>query len=387
MGCVLIISRFLFIFILTLGCIYFFVLMILFLGLFKIKKNRQFKKDYNPIFVSVVFATRNEEENISRCLQSLFCQTYRKDLYEVIMVDDNSNDNTFSIAETMSNEYDNLKLMKASYSDKVTGKQKALDTGIRYSKGEIIITLDADCQAPSCWIENIVKEFDPKVGLIAGYSTFDENLCYENLLGKIFFKLQLLELLSQYIFSMGNISQGLAWTCTGNNLSYRRKLYNELGGLEALGMTGLEDNMLIQWVGKYTNWQIMALPSNIVYTQYVKTVPEFFAQRIRWASSSTKYKLSLVLFLIVSYLFYLFTFFAIALVISGFLSLHGLLIILSLKIIPEFLLVSKGLILFNKLNLLIYFPLIQPIQLIYILICGIYGLSGTFVWKGREIRK
>jgi cellulose synthase/poly-beta-1,6-N-acetylglucosamine synthase-like glycosyltransferase len=373
-----------FVFTLASGCIYSIILLIIFLGLLKKKKINPSREIYQPVFVSVVLAARNEENNIARCLKSLFNQTYKKDLYEIIMVDDNSTDNTFSIADSISREYKNFKLLKPSSAGKITGKQQALDTGILASKGEIILTVDADCEAPPRWIEDIVKEFDPDTGLVAGYSVFNEDSYDQGFLRKIFVKLQLLELLSLYFFSIGSILQGIAWTCTGNNLSYRRKLYDELGGFKTLGITGLEDNMLIQWVGRYTNWKIKALYSSIVYTQHIKTVSKFFVQRMRWASSGSQYRLSLVLFLVTSYLFYLLTFLSIGLSVSGILPFKNLIIILSLKMVPELLLISRGLVLFNKLSLLIYFPLIQPTHLVYILVCGIHGLSNTFVWKGRK---
>ncbi len=372
------------IFALILGCIYSLVLLFLFVGLFRAKMNIAGQKLYQPVWVSVIVAARNEGDNIKRCLESLLNQNYNKDLYEVVLIDDNSTDNTLSIAESVAREYDNLRLMKTSDGGKVTGKQRALDMGIRASKGELILTIDADCEAPQQWIEDIVREFDPDVGLVAGYSIFKEDMRDQSLLKRIFYGLQHLDQLSLYAISIGSISNGIAWTCTGNNLSYRRKLYDELGGFEALGMTGLEDNMLIQWTGQHSKWKIKALYSSIVYTKHIRTVSGFFAQRKRWSSSNTQYRLSLVAFMVLAYLLYLVTPFMIGLSVFGFISYKNLLIFLSLKIVPEFLLVAKGLTLFNKMSLLKYFPLLQPIHLVYILICGIYGLSGAFVWKGRK---
>lgn len=370
------------IFPLVLGCIYFLFLTFLFLGFFKIKKTDK-SGNYKPAFVSVIVAARNEEDNIISCLNSLLEQTYSKELYEIIIVDDNSTDKTFSIVESIARKHNNVKLLKTSDNSKVTGKQRALDTGIRTSKGVFILTIDADCQAQPTWIEGIVKAYEPDVGLVAGYSIFKWNKD-KGFLKKVFYNLQHLDQLSLYAVSVGSISQGIAWTCTGNNLSYRRQLYDELGGFEALGMTGLEDNILIQWAGRHSNWKIKALPSSIVYTKPMSTVSKFFAQRKRWSSSNTQYRLSLVAFMVLTYLLYMFIPFMICLTLFGVIAYKILLIFLGLKVIPEFLLVSMALNLFHKQSLLKYFLLLQPIHLVYVLICGIFGLSNSFIWKGRK---
>jgi len=400
---------------LTLACVYFLVLVWLLLGLFKIKRNTKRSAhgpsqvaecEGKPLFVSVIVAARNEEENLARCLKSLLDQTYPKELYEVILVDDNSTDNSVSIARSFARKDDRVKLLSTKKYHNLTGKQHALDTGIRASKGRIILTTDADCKPPPRWIEDTVREFDPDVGLVAGYSVFEENgselfekkleqkfrsslfqrLADDGILQRTFTELQLLELLSQYIFSIGSMSQGVAWTCTGNNLAYRREVYDELGGYETLGLTGLEDNMMLQWVGKNSKWKVKPV-CNVVYTKPVRTVSRFFAQRIRWASSSLQYRLPLVAFLVVAYGLNLALPFLIGLSVLGIISYKEFIVFLSLKIVPEFLLVLKGLTLFNKTGLIKYFPLAQPLHVMYILICGIHGLSGKFAWRGRKYRE
>ena len=284
-------------FALTLACAYSFVLLTSFLGLFKVKRNSVKRQEYTPYFVSVVLAARNEEENIARCLESLLNQTYPAELYEVILVDDRSTDSTFSIAESFSKNDRRLKLLHTTEHHILTGKQNGLDIGIRASKGEIILTTDADCEAPPNWIQDTVREFEPDVGLVAGYSVFKEDISHQGVLQRVFIRLQLFELLGQYFLSIGSMSQGIVWTCTGNNLAYRRRIYDELGGYENLGLVVLEDNMLLQWVDKHSKWRVKPV-CNMVYIEPTKTVRQFFTQRIRWASSALQYRLSLVSFMV-----------------------------------------------------------------------------------------
>ena len=384
-------------FALALACAYFLILVALLLGLFKIKRNNAKRQGYASFFVSVIVAARNEEENLAYCLKFLLNQTYPKELCEVILVDDNSTDNTLSIAKSFAKKDTRLKVLSTTKNHTFTGKQRALDTGIRASKGDIILTIDADCEAPPRWIEDTVREFEPDVGLVAGFSFLNEEYTSnpgillgakqrgEAVFQRTFIKLQSLESLSLYIASIGSMALGVAWACTGNNLAYRREVYDELGGFEALGVTGAEDSMLLQWVDKNSKWKVKPT-CNIVYTKPMKTISLFFAQRIRWASSSLQNRLSLVSFMVIVYGLNLLLPFLIGLCAFGIISYRKLIIFLGLKIVPEFLIMLKGLAFFNKLDLIKYFPLIQPLHVMYVLICGIHGLSGKFAWKGRKYR-
>jgi cellulose synthase/poly-beta-1,6-N-acetylglucosamine synthase-like glycosyltransferase len=370
-------------FALMLAGAYFIVLLWLLLGLFRIKRDTR-QQGYKPLFVSVIVAARNEEENLAGCLKSLLRQSYPRDLYEVILVDDDSNDSTLSIARPLANRDKRLKLLNTKKHYDLTGKQHALDVGIRASKGEIILNTDADCEAPPIWIEDTIREFEPGVGLVAGFSLLDEKCVpHKGVFQKIFIKLQLLESLSLYIGSIGSMAQGVAWACTGNNLAYRREIYDELGGFEALGTTGAEDSMLLQWVDMNSKWKVKPV-LNVVYVKPMRTVSQFFAQRFRWASSSLQNRLSLTSLYVIVYILNLLLPFLAGFCAFGVISCRELTVFLSLKIVPEFMVILKGLTLFDRIDLIRYFPLILPFHLIYVLICGIYGLSGKFAWKGRK---
>jgi cellulose synthase/poly-beta-1,6-N-acetylglucosamine synthase-like glycosyltransferase len=205
-------------------------------------------------------------------------------------------------------------------------------------------------------------------------------------LRSLFIKLQSLELLSLFSAFAGGLKMGVALACTGNNLAYRRQVYDELGGFVNLGFTVAEDNMFLQWVDRYSKWQIKPVChySVTVLTRPMKTVNHFLRQRLRWASNSTENRLSLVCFMVIAYGFYLLLPVALLLAAFGALSWIPTLMILCLKLVPEFLLVLRGLKLFNRMDLLKYFPLLEPCQIAYVLICGICGLLFKVVWKGRN---
>jgi len=380
------IGEVIFLFAIALACLYCLVLLVLFLGLFKVSKDTRVQTHKHP-FVSVVVAARNEEETLAHCLSSLLSQVYPEELYEVILIDDNSTDNTLSIARSLAEKDYRLKVLSAVEYNNLRGKQNALDMGIQASKGEIILMTDADCQARPEWIENMVGEFEPEIGLVAGFSILsEEGISDEGMLQRIFAKLQSLETLSLYIGSIGSIAQGFAWAGTGNNMAYRREVYDELGGFGALGVTGAEDSMLLQWVDRNSKWKVKPT-ANTVYVKPMETISQYLAQRNRWASSALQNRLSLIAFMVIVYGLNLLLPFLIVLCAFSVISYKELILFLCLKTVPEFLILLKGLALFNRMDLMKYFLLVQPFHVIYVLICGIHGLSKGFVWKGRRYKE
>ncbi len=103
--------------------------------------------------ISVIIPSYNEEANIARCLLSLQKQTVPRDEYEIIVVDGNSKDQTREIAE----KYADLVFIQTS--NKVGG---ARNDGVLRSRGDIIVTTDADCVLPEDWLENIRSEFSKR---------------------------------------------------------------------------------------------------------------------------------------------------------------------------------------------------------------------------------
>ena len=103
------------------------------------------------IKISVVIAARNEESNIARLLSSIDKQSYSKELFEVIVVDDHSEDKTAAVVKG----FPFVKLIQLRF-DKINSyKKKAIETGIAAAYGDLIVTTDADCVVPENWLKTI----------------------------------------------------------------------------------------------------------------------------------------------------------------------------------------------------------------------------------------
>ena len=117
-------------------------------------------------FVSVVLATHNRKELLKECLKSLFNQTYPKERYEIIVVNDGSTDGTEEVLKKYAKK---APCIFKCFSQENKGPSAARNLGIEHAKGEIICFTDDDCIADERWIENLVKEFtNEKVGGVGG---------------------------------------------------------------------------------------------------------------------------------------------------------------------------------------------------------------------------
>ncbi|RKY05297.1 hypothetical protein DRP77_01370 [Candidatus Poribacteria bacterium] len=344
-------------------------------------------------FVSVVVAARNEEENLPSCLESLLNQTYPPDLYEIIVVDDRSTDSTFSIIEGYARRSGGRVIpLRNDDPGGLTGKQRALDKAIKHGRGEIILTTDADCVVPPGWIGRMVQPFaEEEVGVVAGFSVIDDSPLYLSKFGRwrrLFIRMQSFELLTLFSAFAGCLGLGFAAACTGNSLAYRRRVYEEIGGFEAIGFTVAEDNMLIQRVNRETRWRIVPClsPRAIVTTRPKESLRDLLAQRVRWASNSLENRPSVLAFMVVVYGLNLLIYPALFLSLLRLIPIWIGPLALLMKLGPEYLLVSKGLEIFNRGELIKYFLPIQPLHTLYILICGLAGLPGRVGWKGRRCR-
>ncbi len=359
------------------------------IGLFRLRRQRIASPESGSMgadlpHVSVVVAARNEADNVDACLSSLLAQNYPTDKYEMIFVDDHSEDDTRALAEAHTAGASNLRVLSLGDlgDDSITGKQHALDHGIRSSHGEIIASTDADCAPPPSWLRAMTSRFNEDTGVVVGFSVLDEPRDG----GGAFVKLQSLELLGIFAAFAGGLAWRLAMGCTGNNLAYRRAAYEQLGGFMAMGFTVAEDNMFVQWVDQHTEWHIDVAHSaeSLVWTRPMPTYSAFLEQRLRWSSNSLENRLAVVWFSVVTYGVNLLLPVTMLLALAGFGSIPWAAGLVALKILPEWALMARGLSLFGRRDLLLYLLGLPAFHTSYVLLVGLAGLTGKSAWKGRS---
>ena len=254
-------------------------------GLYNLKEKFYFFNKNNIIKVSVLIAARNEEKNIVRLLQSLYNQNFPKEFYEVIIVDDNSEDRTKKIIEDFINNHKdiNLRVLEAESE----GKKRAISQALHNAENELILVTDADCELNSSWIDSIVAFYqEKKCKMILAPVLLSPA-------SNLFEKMQVLEHLSLIASTAGSASIGVPVMCNGANMAYEREAALEVEKLRKDFNIASGDDMFLmeQFVKIYghKNVKFLLNKSAIVKTKTCKTIKEFFRQRRRWVSKSKSY--------------------------------------------------------------------------------------------------
>ena len=120
-------------------------------------------------FVSVIIPSRNESQSIMRCLECLKNQSYPSNKFEIIPVNDGSEDGTDKILNQMAENDLRIKPVHITVTHRENkGKIHAIDNGIQNAKGNIIITTDADIWMEPNWMGHMVKVLIAILGLLLG---------------------------------------------------------------------------------------------------------------------------------------------------------------------------------------------------------------------------
>jgi len=231
--------------------------------------------------LSILIPFKNEKNNLNQLVRSLKLQSLPFSMFEVIFINDNSNDNSESILKELIKNIPNFKLINS----KQQSKKGAINEGIKSSKANLIVTTDADCIHQETWLEEILTyylQYKPKMIVAPVLMT-----------GKTFFqKLQSLDFLSLTASTAGACGIKHPIMCNGANLIYEKKVFEEFNdALNNKELSGDDIFLLHNVKKKYPN-EIHYLKSKevIVYTEAETSISSFFNQRIRWASKSKSYK-------------------------------------------------------------------------------------------------
>ena len=234
---------------------------------------------------SVLIAARNEGKNIEKLLQSLYNQSFSKERFEVIIVDDHSTDETSEVSENFRLYHPemSLKLLKATGN----GKKQAISQALHVAENNIVLVTDADCELPPRWIEVMVNYFvshDLKM-LLGPVLLSPANTLFE--------KLQVLEHLSLIASTAGSAAIGMPVMCNGANMMYDRKTALDVEKYRTDMNIASGDDMFLmeQFIKHYGSDSVKFILDNqaIVKTTTMPDLKAFFHQRARWTSKTKAY--------------------------------------------------------------------------------------------------
>ncbi|MBI9070096.1 MAG: glycosyltransferase [Melioribacteraceae bacterium] len=344
----------------------------------------------NNVYQSAITATiiipfRNESEKILKSLESIENQSYSINHFEVIYVDDNSEDDSLEKLKTnISKENIRVINLDNSIHDRAHKKQ-AIEAGIGKSDNEIIVITDADCTHDIEWLNNLLSYFENDTALVSGPVQFSSD-------GTMFQELQQIEFSSLIIAGAGLIGSGTPTICNSANLAFRKKVFYEVDGYnDNKHLSSGDDEFLMQKIANTTKYNIKFCTNKktIVKTEPNSSLTSFFEQRKRWASKGVFYKENvLILKLVLIFLFYVL--FPSTFIIGLFLNPIYLIMFFSLFIIKgisEYFVMSTGQKIVYGKRKLKYFFLAELVQIPYIIISSLLGLFGNYSWKGRKVER
>ncbi|MGB4843382.1 MAG: glycosyltransferase [Ferruginibacter sp.] len=345
--------------------------------------------------ITVIIPARNEEKSIAGCLDSVCSQSYPKELFEVLVVDDHSTDNTAGIIKNYESQHVKLISLKDFVEDNLNSyKKKAIEIAIQQAAGELIVTTDADCIVPKDWLQTIssfYEEYQP--AFIAAPVSINCGFRFIEMF-------QALDFATLQGITGASVYKKIHSMCNGANLAYTKKAFDEVGGFAGIDTIASGDDMLLMHkIYKLHPDKVMFLKSRdvIVQTEPVHSVKEFFNQRIRWASKADKYddkRIFAVLLLVYLVNVLLLALPIVALfqniqlsIINYQLSIWGVwLCLLIIKIIVELIFLYPVATFFGKQKMLWLFPIMQPFHIIYTVIAGWLGKFGSYNWKERKVK-
>ncbi|NOU39324.1 MAG: glycosyltransferase [Ferruginibacter sp.] len=349
----------------------------------------------NTTQLSIIIPARNEEANIEKCIRSILQNNYPKHLYEIIVVDDHSDDGTVNIVNKLAMQNVKLILLKDFVTVKINSyKKKAIEVAIAQANGTLIITTDADCIVPTAWLQTIANFYEEKkpVFIAAPVSIVTKNRFIE-----IF---QTLDFMALQGITAAVVYKKQMTMCNGANMAYERKVFYDVGGFAGIDNIASGDDMLLMHkiYNEYPNRVLfLKLKEVIVKTAAVSTIKQFINQRVRWASKADKYDDKRILPILMIVYFFNFLMFLIPIIAIFFnptISIRYMqypiltlwFCMLVLKTVVELFFLYPVASFFENKRLLWFFPLLQPFHIFYTIIAGWLGKFAKYSWKERIVK-
>jgi len=330
--------------------------------------------------VSILIPVRNEEGNIGELLRCIEKQSYPSQLIEVIVINDQSTDNTVSIVQS----FPLVTLLHLPAIKINSYKKAAIEMGVSNASGSIIITTDGDSLPSALWVATIVSRMETSQAKFVAAPVFMPSN------GTVLGIFQCLDFMVLQGITGASVYKKIAALCNGANLAYTKEAYIAVDGFTNITHIASGDDLLL--MGKIAR----AFPENIAYlkskdaivnTQPMGTWKRFFNQRIRWASKTFVYEdKRLIAVLLLVYLF------NVSFLLLGVLSIFNvyylwiLLKMLLAKTFIELPLVLSLAVFFDVRRFIPFYILLQPIHILYTCVSGLFSQITQYEWKGRKVK-
>lgn len=331
----------------------------------------------NDFKVSLLIPFRNEIGNLPSLVNEI--QKLQPSIYEVILVDDHSEDGSRKFLENSFQDLTNIKIFK----NKGFGKKEAVSLGVSIASGEIICCSDADCRFNENWIENITMPFKfESVQLVAGPVISSSATSF-------FSSFQQIEWGSILLVTNYFFTKSKPLMCSAANMAYRKSAFEEVNGYQGnLDYSSGDDEFLLKKIAeKFPEGSCVYVKKAgaLVYTESQKNWSALVQQRIRWASKwrahrSVKHAFSAILSFLTQFVWLA----SFLLLFQGVPGMIVFLIVWILKVLAEQNALAHPLKTYLIRQKQLNFIGTSFVHPIFVLTVGFAALRGKFCWKGRS---
>ncbi len=326
--------------------------------------------------VSVIICARNEAYNLQENLSAILTQDYPD--FEVIVVNDCSNDGSQAILDQFKNTCPKLKIVTVTEHKRFkTGKKFALTMGIKAAKNEHLLLIDADCKpASQLWVQLMQKAFTDSKEIVLGYSPYRKTGGLLN----TFIRFETLKTAINYLSAALNNNPYMG---VGRNLAYTKSLFFRSKGFAShLHLLSGDDDLFVNQNATPSNTAIQIAPEAHTYSETKIGLAAYYRQKRRHMGVGKYYRrkdrIRITLDALTGFLFYIF------LTVLLFLKFEPGIIagIFVFRLIVQYVVYPK---VFRKLgaaDLIWLFPVLDLFYYIYLNVFGVVGsVTKNLKWK------
>lgn len=340
-------------------------------------KKPQTKENTKTLPLSVIICARNEEENLRQNLPKILNQNYHQ--FEVILVNDFSEDETKWLLKELCTKYSHLKVVEIAEHVRLKhGKKFAVTLGIKAAQYEHLVFTDADCVPQSDhWLQHMADAFDSGEEIILGYSPYTRRPGFLNALIRF-------ETFHTAMSYLSYALKGNAYMGVGRNLGYTKSLFFRGKGFAAhMHIPSGDDDLFVNQNATPHNTTICIEPAAHVWSEPKTTFSAYFQQKTRHAGASKAYRPShrrmLATQLVSAFLFYVLSIVSLVLYPLHWQIIAGMLVLRFLVQLTIYIPVMKKL---QVAGLLWWLPFLDAFYYGYICINGFFAMFKKEVrWK------
>jgi cellulose synthase/poly-beta-1,6-N-acetylglucosamine synthase-like glycosyltransferase len=345
---------------------------------------------------SIIICARNEEKNIGNLLDALMAQDYPMSQIEVIVADDQSTDVTATILCEYSRRYPQIRhFCVEGREQSVSPKKNALTQAIDLATHEIILLTDADCLPTKHWVSSHLNVYssEPLVDMVVGFS---QTNCPDD--PSVVQKFEYIDFMILMFAAQGAVQSGKPFSCSGQNLSYKKESFTKAGGFVGIENNISGDDLLLMQRFVSSGMIVSFANERDAYTttQPANSWRDLCNQRARWASNlkamrSINHRFYIYLLSCFVCMSLLPMFFVLSLLLFTFsggihtTAIVALTAMLVIKYATEYSFVQFAMNLYQRTEKDIkYYPLWLLICPIYTIVVTTKGIFSAFQWKDRR---